>query len=392
MTTNAAPIAPEPATADPANGIPRDFAPGLAGVLAFTTEIAEPDRDGGALRYRGVDVEDLVAEKVEFGDVWALLVDGKFGKGLPPAEPFPLPVHSGDVRVDVQSGLAMLAPIWGYRPLLDIDDWTAREQMARASVMALSYVAQSARGIYQPAVPQRRIDECPTVAARFMTRWQGEPDPRHIEAIDAYWVSAAEHGMNASTFTARVIASTGADVCASLSGAIGAMSGPLHGGAPARVLPMVEEVQRTGDAQGLVTGMLDRQERLMGFGHRVYRAEDPRARVLRDTAKRLQAPRYEAAAALEQAALEALRERRPDRVIETNVEFWAAVVLDFAGVPPPMMPAMFTCARTAGWCAHILEQKRLGKLVRPAALYTGPSPRKPDAVEGWTVRRVFSAT
>jgi citrate synthase len=163
MTTNAAPIAPEGATAEPANGIPRDFAPGLAGVLAFTTEIAEPDRDGGALRYRGVDVEDLVAEKVEFGDVWALLVDGKFGKGLPPAEPFPLPVHSGDVRVDVQSGLAMLAPIWGYRPLLDIDDWTAREQMARASVMALSYVAQSARGIYQPAVPQRTIDECPTV-------------------------------------------------------------------------------------------------------------------------------------------------------------------------------------------------------------------------------------
>ncbi len=178
MTTKAAPIAPEAATAEPANGIPRDFVPGLAGVLAFTTEIAEPDRDGGALRYRGVDIEDLVAEKVEFGDVWALLVDGKFGKGLPPAEPFPLPVHSGDVRVDVQSGLAMLAPIWGYRPLLDIDDSTAREQMARASVMALSYVAQSARGIYQPAVPQRRIDECPTVAARFMTRWQGEPDPR----------------------------------------------------------------------------------------------------------------------------------------------------------------------------------------------------------------------
>ena len=137
----------------------------------------------------------------------------------------------------------MLAPIWGYPPLLDIDDETARDQLARASVMALSYVAQSARGIYQPAVPQRTIDECSTVTARFMTRWQGEPDPRHVEAIDAYWVSAAEHGMNASTFTARVIASTGADVAAALSGAIGAMSGPLHGGAPARVLPMIEEVE-----------------------------------------------------------------------------------------------------------------------------------------------------
>lgn len=274
----------------PSAVVPEDFVSGLEGVVAFTTDIAEPDKDGGALRYRGVDIEDLVGRRVTFGNVWALLVDGEFGRGLPPAEPFPLPIHTGDVRVDVQAGLAMLAPIWGYQPLLDIDDETARENLARASVMALSYVAQSARGIYQPAVPQKLIDECPTVTARFMTRWKGDPDPAHIEAIDAYWVSAAEHGMNASTFTARVIASTGADVAASLSGAIGAMSGPLHGGAPARVLPMIEETERTGDARALVKGILDRKEKLMGFGHRVYRAEDPRARVLRETAKRLNAP------------------------------------------------------------------------------------------------------
>ena len=365
------------------NTVPDDFVPGLEGVVAFTTEIAEPDKDGGNLRYRGVDIEDLVENKVTFTDVWALLVDGRFGDGLPPAEPFPLPIHTGDVRVDVQAALAMLAPIWGYQPLLDIDDVTARENLARASVMALSYVAQSARGIHQPAVPQHVIDECDTVTARFMTRWKGDPDPRHIAAIDAYWVSAAEHGLNASTFTARVIASTGADVAASLSGAIGAMSGPLHGGAPARVLPMIEEVEQTGDARGLVKGILDRKEKLMGFGHRVYRAEDPRARVLRRTAKELDVPRYEVAAALEQAALTELRERRPDRAIETNVEFWAAVILDFAEVPTHMMPAMFTCGRTAGWCAHILEQKRLGKLVRPAALYVGPAPRRPEDVDGW---------
>src|SRR3954471_12107604 len=121
-----------------------DFVPGLEGVIAFETEIAEPDKDGGALRYRGVDIEDLVG-KVTFGNVWALLVDGKFGRALPPAEPFPIPVHSGDVRVDVQAALAMLAPIWDYKPLLDITDEDAREQLARASVMALSYVAQSAR-------------------------------------------------------------------------------------------------------------------------------------------------------------------------------------------------------------------------------------------------------
>ncbi|MEV5649318.1 citrate synthase 2 [Nocardia sp. NPDC052254] len=375
MTTSAA------APTGPA--VPPDFVGGLEGVVAFTTDIAEPDKDGGALRYRGVDIEDLVGNNVTFGDVWALLVDGRFGQGLPPAEPFPLPVHTGDVRVDVQAGLAMLAPIWGYEPLLDIDDATARENLARASVMALSYVAQSARGIHQPAVPQKQIDESVTITERFMRRWKGDPDPRHTEAIDAYWVSAAEHGMNASTFTARVIASTGADVAASLSGAIGAMSGPLHGGAPARVLPMIEEVERTGDARALVKGILDRKEKLMGFGHRVYRAEDPRARVLRATARRLSAPRYEVAAALEQAALAELRERRPDRAIETNVEFWAAVILDFAEVPAHMMPAMFTCGRTAGWCAHILEQKQLGKLVRPAAIYTGPAPRMPESVPGW---------
>ncbi|MGZ4520508.1 MAG: citrate/2-methylcitrate synthase, partial [Mycobacteriaceae bacterium] len=168
------------------------------------------------------------------------------------------------------------------------------------------------------------------------------------------------------------------------SGAIGAMSGPLHGGAPARVLPMIAETEQTGDPTTLVKGILDRKEKLMGFGHRVYRAEDPRARVLRRTCKELDAPRFEAAAALEQAALTELRERRPDRPIETNVEFWAAVILDFAEVPPHMMPAMFTSGRTAGWAAHIMEQKRLGKLVRPSAYYVGPEPRKPEDVEGWS--------
>src|SRR3954464_2727616 len=361
---------------------PPGFKSGLEGHVAFRTEIAEPDKDGGALRYRGVDIADLVG-KVSFGNVWALLVDGRFGPGLPPAEPFPIPVHTGDVRVDVQAALAMLAPIWDYKPLLDITDEDAREQLARASVMALSYVAQSARGIGMPAIPQRRIDECTTITERFMTRWRGEPDPAHVRAIDAYWVSAAEHGLNASTFTARVIASTGADVAASMSGAIGAMSGPLHGGAPARVLPMIEEVERVGDAHAVVAGILDRGERLMGFGHRVYRAEDPRARVLRRTCKELGAARFEAAQALEQAALEERRGRRPDRLIETNVEFWAAVILDFAELPPHMMPAMFSSARTAGWSAHIMEQKKTGRLVRPSARYVGPAPRKPEEVEGW---------
>jgi len=349
-----------------------DFKPGLEGVIAFESTIAEPDKEGSALRYRGVDIEDLVG-RVTFGNVWGLLVDDEFNPGLPPAEPFPLPVHSGDVRVDVQSAIAMLAPAWGFKPLLDISDEEARSNLARASVMVLSYVAQSARGVIMPPVPQSEIDKAHTVVERMMIRWRGEPDPLHVRAIDAYFVSAAEHGMNASTFTARVIASTGADVAASLSGAIGAMSGPLHGGAPARVLSMIEGVEKLGDARAYVKGIMDRGERLMGFGHRVYRAEDPRARTLRRTAKELNAPRYEVA----------LHERHPERVLETNVEFWAAIVLDFAQVPAPLFTSMFTAARTAGWSAHILEQKRTGRLIRPSARYVGPGVRKPQDVKGW---------
>lgn len=359
-----------------------DFKPGLEGVVAFETSIAEPDKEGGALRYRGVDIEDLIG-KVSFANVWALLVDGEFGPGLPPAEPFPVPVHSGDIRVDVQSAVAMLAPYYGLQQMLDIPDQRARDDLARVSVTALSFVAQSARGLGLPAVPQHEIDKAETITERFMKRWRGEPDPRHVKAVDAYFISAAEHGMNASTFTARICASTGADAAASISSGIGALSGPLHGGAPSRVLHMIEAVEHSGDAEGYVRGVLDRGERLMGFGHRVYRAEDPRARVLRRVARELGAPRFEVAEALEKAALNELHARRPDRVLATNVEFWSAVVLDFAEVPPHMFTSMFTCARTAGWSAHILEQKQLSRLVRPAARYVGPGPRPPEAVPGW---------
>jgi citrate synthase len=355
---------------------------GLEGVVAFETEIAEPDKEGSALRYRGVDIEEIVG-RVPFEKVWGLLVDGSYEPGMPPAEPYPLPVHSGDIRVDVQSAIAMLAPAWGIRQTYDISDEQVREDLGRVAVMVLSYVAQAARGIGQPMVPQREVDRASTIAERFMIRWQGEPDPDHVKAIDAYWSSAAEHGMNASTFTARVITSTGADACAALSGAVGAMSGPLHGGAPSRVLGMIEEVEGLDDARTYVKGLLDAGERLMGFGHRVYRAEDPRARVLRRTAKELDAPRFRVAEELERAALAELRERRPDRVLETNVEFWAAIVLDFAQVPPHMFTSMFTCARTAGWSAHILEQKRTGRLIRPSAIYTGPAPRSAAEVDGW---------
>ena len=352
---------------------------GLEGVVAFATEIAEPDRDGGSLRYRGVDIEDLVGN-VPFERVWGLLVDGSFEPGLAPAIPHILTVRTDDPRVDLQAGLAMLAPEWGLQPVIDITDEQARDSLARVSVMALSFVAQSARGRGHPPVPQSEVDKARSIPERFLIRWRGEADPRYVKAIDAYWISAAEHGMNASTFAARVVTSTGADVSAALSAAVGALSGPLHGGAPSRVLTMLDEVEARGDAEAWVRDALDRGERLMGFGHRVYRPEDPRARVLRRTAKESGAPRVEVAEALEQAALDELHARKPDRVLATNVEFWSAVVLDFADVPPELFTPLFSCARVAGWAAHILEQKREARLIRPSARYVGPGPRSPEEV------------
>jgi citrate synthase len=354
---------------------------GLERVIAFDTAIAEPDREGGALRYRGVDIEELVGN-VPFEKVWGLLVDGGYEPGLPPAQPHPLAVRTGDARTDLQAALAMLAPEWGLKPLIDISDARAREDLARVSVMALSFVAQSARGVGRPPVSQLEIDRARSIPERFLIRWRGEADPKHVKAIDAYWISAAEHGMNASTFTARVVASTGADVSAALSAAVGALSGPLHGGAPSRVLHMLDQVEVTGDAERWVKEALDSGERLMGFGHRVYRAEDPRARVLRRTARQIGAPRLEIAEKLERAALAELKARKPDRVLATNVEFWSAVVLDYADVPPDLFTPMFSCARVAGWAAHILEQKREGRLIRPSARYIGPSPRGSDSVNG----------
>ena len=352
-----------------------DFRPGLEGVVAFETEIAEPDREGGALRYRGIDIEELVGAH-PFEHVWGLLVDEQFEPGMPPAEHLDLPPATGSVPADLQAGLAALGGSWGLGKLVDITVEQARDDLARLSAAALSIVAQSARGAL-PRVPDAEAARGENAAARCLIRWRGEADPRAVKAIDTYWISAAEHGLNASTFTARIAASTGADCAAAMSAAVGTLSGPLHGGAPERVLPMLDAVAASGDADAYIASLIDSGERIMGFGHRVYRAEDPRARVLRRTAQELGSERVEVALELERAALAALRAKSPDRTLETNVEFWAAVVLDIAGIPPDLTPAMFGCARVAGWSAHILEQKRTGRLIRPSARYVGPGTRSP---------------
>jgi citrate synthase len=347
---------------------------GLEGVVAFETEIAEPDKEGSALRYRGVDLEEL-AGTVPFEQVWGLVVNESLAKGLPlPAPPAEPVTKSGDARVDLQASLPTLAAQWGLKQLVDIDVDQARDDLARISSATLSIVAQSLRGD-KPPVPESDVAAGKTAAEQFFIRWRGELDEREAKALDVYWVSAIEHGMNASTFTARIAASTGADCAACIAAAVGTLSGPLHGGAPARVLPMLDAVAEHGDADKYVHELLDRGERIMGFGHRVYRAEDPRARVLKRTARELGSPRVDVAEALERAAIAALREKHPERPLETNVEFWGAIVLEIAEIPAAITPALFACARTGGWSAHIVEQKATGRLIRPSAVYVGPSER-----------------
>jgi citrate synthase len=358
-----------------------EFKPGLEGVVAFETEIAEPDRDGGSLRYRGVDIEDLVGT-YHFEQVWGLLVDESFEPGLPAAEPYEGGGLTGNTPADLQSVTARVGAEWNLQKLIDIDDDQAREDLRRVSAQFISVAAQSARLAdgKTDRIDPAAIAQGETTAERFLLEWRGEADPKHVQALDTYWICTCEHGLNASTFVARITASTGSDCAAALSSAVGALSGPLHGGAPARVLPMLDAAAESGDPEAYVESLIEKGERLMGFGHRVYRAEDPRARLLRQTAKELGAPRYDVAEKLEKAALAALRKKSPDRPLETNVEFWSAVVLDVADVPPQLAPAMFACSRTAGWSAHILEQKKLNRLVRPSAKYVGPAARPASSI------------
>ena len=232
-----------------------DFKPGLEGVVAFETEIAEPDRDGGALRYRGVDIEELVGS-VPFEQVWGLLVDESPEPGLPPSPDYAARDLTGQTPSDLQTVTARLGGEWGLQKLIDISDDEAKEDLRRISATMISVCAQSARLAdgHTDRVDPAVVAEGETTAERFLLEWRGVADPKDVQAIDTYWICTAEHGLNASTFTARIVASTGADCAAALSSAVGALSGPLHGGAPARVLPMLDAAAAAPSVEGFVEG------------------------------------------------------------------------------------------------------------------------------------------
>jgi citrate synthase len=358
-----------------------EFRPGLEGVVAVETAIAAPEREGGSLRYRGYDIEELVG-RFPYERIWGLLVDDDLDSVMPDPEPYEPGALTGNAPADLQGETARLAGAWSLGKLNEISDGQAREDLGRLSAQMMGIVARSARVAdgRTDAVPDEVVARGETAAEKFLLRWRGEADPRHVKAIDTYWICTAEHGLNASTFTARVVASTGADCGAALSAGVGALSGPLHGGAPAYVKPMLQEVAALGDPERWVREALASRKRIMGFGHRIYRAEDPRSRILKRTAKELGAPLIDVAEELEGVALRALQEAYPDRVLATNVEYYSALVLDVAEIPPALAPAMFACSRVAGWSAHILEQKQTGRLFRPADRYVGPAPRSLDSV------------
>jgi citrate synthase len=346
-----------------------DFSPGLAGVVAFETEIAEPDKEGGELRYRGVNIEDLVGN-VPFEQVWGLLVDESLQPGLP-YEHVELERRTGGYISDLQSSLASYSGEWQLGKFIDIDDEQAKEDLRRLSAAALSIVAQSARGADLPPVPKATVAEGQSAAERFVLEWRGELDEKSAKAIDTYWICTAEHGLNASTFTARIVASTGADAGAALAAAVGALSGPLHGGANEQVMRMLKRIERPERVESYLQEALARKEKIMGFGHRVYRTEDPRATHLRQLSKQQgevagQPQWWEMSRQIEESL-------RQSKGLLTNVDFYSASTYYTMGIPVDLYTPIFACSRISGWTAHVLEQLGNNRLIRPRAEYTGPT-------------------
>ena len=370
---------------------------GLKGVYFDRSPCTFIDGRAGELRYRGYSIHDL-AEQSSFEETAWLLLHGElpskaelagFDAELKSARKLPAPVidivrllkaaHPMDVLRTAVSALA------GFDPQTSDN---SREATLRKGVRLTAQVPMivAAHARIRAGLDPLPADASLGQAANLLWMLRGEkPSADAAALIDRDLILHAEHGSNASSFAARVVIGTEANLHAALTAAIAALSGPAHGGAAEDVMKMAEEIGDPARAADYVRDKRKGGVAVTGFGHRVYRAEDPRARVLRRVAQELGSPRFEAAAALEHAALTELRTRRPDRPIETNVEFWAAMILDLAAVPAHMFAAMFTCARVAGWSAHVLEEKRTGRLIRPSARYIGPGTRPASSVEGWEV-------
>jgi len=363
-------------------------AKGLEGIVVGQTALSLVEGEVGRLSYHGYDIHELAAEAT-FEEVAHLLWYG--------ALPDPAQLQALRRRLAQDRGLSSA-----------VADLVGRID-TRAEPMDVLRTALSLAGIDLGGLRRPDLDQAipltarvPAILAAFERRRRGlapvppntdlghaedfltmlsgaRPQPERIRALDAYLVLLADHGMNASTFTARIVASTNSDLCSAVVAAVSALKGPAHGGAPALVQDMLDAVQRRGDPQAWVEEALSRGERLMGFGHRVYKAEDPRAEILRERARLVAPPdRYQLATQLESAALAALAREKPGRRLYTNVEFYSAVLLDGIGFPRDLFTAVFATSRMVGWTAHVLEQVQDNRLIRPDVEYVGPRPVTPD--------------
>jgi len=369
-----------------ATGNPR----GLEGVVAAETRLSHVDGQNGVLIVAGYSIEELAAHAT-FEQAAHLLWRGHLPSGdelkrlsAEMAEQREL----SPVTLEVIRAAAKAPPIDVLRmacatlslglgdpnAITPEADFAAAMRLAACFPTIVAAHGRLARG-EKPLAPRKDL----SLAANFLYMVHGrEPDPAAAHALDAYWVTVMDHGMNASTFTARVIASTRSDMVSSVTGALGALKGPLHGGAPGPVLDMLVDIKSADRAEAWIRNELAAGRRIMGFGHRVYKVRDPRAEVLSRVAEKMQGAQlenkqlFELARSVEQTALRVLAEVKPGRNLRTNVEFYTALVLQAVGLEPAQFVAMFACGRVAGWAAHVIEQHKEDHLIRPQSEYIGP--------------------
>lgn len=371
-----------------------DVPPGLAGVVVAETAVGDVRGREGFYHYGPYSAVDL-AETRTFEDVWYLLVHGelpgrveaaRFAKEVRALRSIPEPVlpllapiarASGDHPLEaLRSAVSLTAAALGFRPWVDAGVEALRADTLRLSAVTPTLVMalHRLRHGLEPIPPRPDLG----YAEGYLYLLTGEePEPELARALERYLITTIDHGFNASTFTARVVTSTGADAGAALTAAIGALSGPLHGGAPSRALDMLDEIGTPDRAAEWVRRAVREGRRIMGFGHRVYKTEDPRSVLLRRLAGELGGPRVELARAVERTVVDVLAELKPGRDLYTNVEFYAGVLMERCGLPPELFTPTFTASRTVGWSAHVVEQAAHNRIIRPSARYTGPPPPRP---------------
>lgn len=358
---------------------------GLEGVVAASTALSHVYGEEGRLVYRGYDIHEL-AGKASFEEVAHLLWIGHLPNKQELADlqgKLEANRYLPDAVIDVLRLLpADTAPMDALRTglsalgAIDHDLFDETPDLDEAIAIAARFPGILAayfrlRSGNEPVKPKAGHN----TAQSYLSQLFGvEPEERHWKPLETYLVLLADHGMNASTFTARVIASTQSDLVSALTGAVGALKGPLHGGAPSKVLDMLNAIGTAENVEPWLTNALDRGDRLMGFGHRVYKAEDPRAEILREMARTASDPDFFALSkATEDKTLEMLNERKPGRRLYTNVEFYSAAVLAAVGLPGDMFTPTFAVSRSVGWSAHVLEQVSNNRLIRPQSQFVGPT-------------------